>query len=92
MSSKVFGSYIFVPMSNKRHKRIAAPGEWASRNRSYVVTLGLLFAAVGGILWKVQGSWSEQWPVWKWVLLYGSAGLGLVFLVIGLLAGQGTVK
>ncbi|QIE99985.1 hypothetical protein [Roseimicrobium sp. ORNL1] len=37
-----------------RHKRSAAPGEWASRNRSYVVTLGLIFAALAFVLWKLQ--------------------------------------
>ncbi len=79
-------------MSNKQHKRIAAPGEWASRNRSYVVTLGLIFAAIGSILWKVQGHLAHEWPMWKWILLYSSAGLGLAFLIIGLFAGQGTVK
>jgi hypothetical protein len=74
------------------HKRAAAPGEWASRNRSYVVTLGLIFAAVALLVWKFQGADSHQWPVWKWVLLYAASALGLGFVFFGLLGRQGMVK
>jgi hypothetical protein len=74
------------------HKRTAAPGEWASRNRSYVVTLGLIFAATALLLWRFQGADSHQWPVWKWGLLYAASALGFGFVVVGLLGGQGLVK
>jgi len=75
-----------------RHKRTAAPGEWASRNRSYVVTLGLIFSALAFLLWKLQGADAHQWPVWKWALFYGCAALGVVFIGAGFFAGQGVVK
>jgi hypothetical protein len=74
------------------HKRTAAPGEWASRNRSYIVTLGLIFAAVALLVWKFQGADSHQWPVWKWVLLYAASTLGIGLVFVGLLGGQGVVK
>jgi hypothetical protein len=81
-----------------RHKRTAAPGEWASRNRSYVVTLGLIFAALSLVFWNLEGAdttataFTSRWPGWKWLLLCPSAGLGLVFLLTGLFASQGIVK
>ena len=74
------------------HKRTAAPGEWASRNRSYIVTLGLIFATVSILLRYFHGAEAHLWPAWKLVLLYASSGLGLIFIIMGLFAGQGAIK
>lgn len=56
------------------------------------MTLGLLFAAAAILFWKLQGADSPQWAVWKWALLYAASALGLAFLSVGLLGGQGMVK
>lgn len=53
--------------------------------RSYVVTLGIAFAAMSVFVWRHDDAETGQWPWWAFVLLTASLLGGITLVLFGLL-------
>lgn len=53
--------------------------------RSYLVTLGLVFAALGIFIWQSDGTGASTWPWWGFVLLASLLLGGIALILFGLL-------
>ena len=60
--------------------------------RSYLVTLGLVFIGVMAFVWQKQGDKPSEWPMWFYFILFGVPILGLVLIGFGLLASRARIE
>ena len=78
-------------MSPKR--KIKSPRRsWVTYERSYLVTIGLVFIALTAAIWAKEGDKFAEWPTWFYFVVFGLPALGLALIGGGLLAGRATIE
>lgn len=79
-------------MNSKRRKSRSPGRSWVTYERSYLVTLGLAFIAVTGLIWRKQGDTLSEWPTWACLVFFGLPVLGLVLVLVGFLARREQIE
>lgn len=79
-------------MSTKRHKATSPSRSWVTYERSYLVTLGLIFIALTAFIWKKQGDSLAEWPTWSCFIFFACPILGLILVAVGVLADREQIE